>query len=135
MKNPAPEGEVIYSKEERDAAIQKMQAASDAFYRAAAATHCHPFIEFAGFMNEYIKLCEQASAAGVDFMMANTHTGVALPIQEFHAAYIGEKMGCIYGPSFADPNLFKSFVAALGLPFDVNVRVPKPDDRRRGFKR
>lgn len=114
---------MIYSKEERDEAIRKMQAASDAFYRAAIVTHCHPFIEFAGFMNEHIKLCQQAFEAGIDFMMANTHTGVALPIQDFHAAYIGEKMGCIYGPSFSDPKLFRAFVAALGLPFEVTVHA------------
>lgn len=128
-------GEEVYSKEERDEAIRKMQAASDAFYLAATATHCHPFIEFAGFLNEYIKLCQQASAAGIDFMMANTHTGVALPIQEFHAAYIGEKMGCIFGPSFSsDPNLFKAFARALDLPFGVNLDIPKPNDKRRGYK-
>lgn len=61
MKKPAPQGEVVYSKEERDEAISKMQAASDAFYQAASATHCHPFLEFCGFMNEHIKLCQQAS--------------------------------------------------------------------------
>jgi hypothetical protein len=126
VKKPAPQVEEVYSKEERDEAIRKMKAASEAFYRAAAATHCHPFIEFTGFMNEYIKLCEEAFAKGVDFMMANTHTGVALPIQSFHAAYIGEKMGCIYGPSFADPSLFQAFVSALDLPFKVTIHREKP---------
>lgn len=120
MKNA--ESDVTYNKEEREKALRQMQAASDAFYRSAVATHCHPFIEFAGFMNEYIKLCQQASDAGIDFMMANQHTGAALPIAEFNAAYIGEKMGCIYGPSFRDPDIFRAFVAALDLPFKVTIQ-------------
>lgn len=125
MKNH-PESDATFSKEERDEALRKMQAASDAFYQAAIATHCHPFIEFAGFMNEHIKLCQQASDAGIDFMTANQHTGTALPIQPYNAAYIGEKMGCIYGPSFRDPKLFRAFVAALDLPFKVTVHAEKP---------
>jgi len=78
-----------------------MQIASDEFYRSAVAINNHPFIEFAGLMNEYIKLCREALKQGIDFTQASTHTGVALPFQAFHIAYLGDKLDCIYGPSIA----------------------------------
>lgn len=88
-----------YSKEERTECLRKMQAASDAFYRAAASTGNHAFVEFTGIMNEYIKLCQEAHAQGIDFMSANTHTGSPLPIMGHHVNYLEEKLDCIYGPS------------------------------------
>jgi hypothetical protein len=72
-------------------------------------------------MNEFIKICRAASAEGVDFMIANRHTGASLPIERYHAEYLGEKVGCIYGPAFRDPEVFKAFVSALELPFDVKI--------------
>lgn len=89
----------IYSKEEREVILRKMHAASDHFYMMATATNCHPFVEFCGLMNEYIKLCEEAHAEGTDFTQANIHAGVPLPMKPYHVAYLGEKLGCIYGPS------------------------------------
>ena len=121
MKQAPGTNEVTYSKEERDAALVKMKDVSSAFYYAATRTNCHPFIEFCGLMNEYIKVCEAASEAGVDFMMANVHTGQAIPMKDYEAAYIGEKFGCIFGPTFHDPELFKAFLSQLELPFDVQV--------------
>ena len=44
-----------------------MQAASDAFYRSAVSIGNHPFIEFAGLMNEYITACRAAHTEGIDF--------------------------------------------------------------------
>lgn len=91
---------MTYSKKERDICLAKMRNASDAFYSAAVGTGNHAFIEFTGLMNEYIKLCYDASEQGVDFMTANIHAGSHLPFKGYHKAYLNEKLECIYGVTF-----------------------------------
>lgn len=104
---------------ELDAMLQSMRETSDAFYRCAFRIGCHPFIEFCGLMNEYIKMCHNARDAGIDFADANAHSGRALPMQEFEAAYLGEKLGCIYGPSLHNPANRRAFLRAAGLDDDA----------------
>jgi hypothetical protein len=101
--------------EEREAMLTAMQETSSAFYRCATRIGCHPFIEFTGLMNEYIKICRQAHAAGLDFTQASAHSGIALPMQTFEAEYLGEKLGCIYGPSLQSRDNLAAFMAAAGL--------------------
>jgi hypothetical protein len=92
--NPTPE--------QREQILQRMQDVSNGFYAAAVRTGNHAFIEFCGFMNEYISICRDAHLAGVDFTMANVHSGRPLfDMQGYRAAYIGEKFGCIFQSSFA----------------------------------
>ena len=78
--------------------LKKMQALSDLYYSHATRAGCHAFIEFAGLMNEFIKVCADAHKNGQDFPFANTHSGSALPFQHYHLAYLAEKLNCIYGP-------------------------------------
>ena len=70
-----------YSREEREEILKKMKQASNVFYAMATGTGCHPFIEFTGLMNEYIKMCEDAHAKGIDFTQCNAHSGQALPMR------------------------------------------------------
>lgn len=112
---------MVYDDKERAEILAKMQAVSNAFYGGATQTHCHPFIEFTGLLNEYIKMCRRASEAGVDFTQANTHTGEALPMETYEAEYLGEKLDCIYGPSLSDPKVFRAFIASFNLPFNVKI--------------
>lgn len=81
---------------EREAALAKMRAASHDFYYAAIKIGVHPFIEFTGLMNEYIKLCEGAHKAGTDFTECNKHSGEELPMQPFEIDYMNEKLECIF---------------------------------------
>lgn len=104
-----------YSPEEREAMLRGMHAVSDAFYRGATRIGCHPFIEFTGLLNEYIKICERAHAQGLDFTEANAHSGKALSVEPYEAAYLGEKLGCIYGPSLQDPRNLREFLLKAGL--------------------
>ncbi len=83
--------------EERAQILKRMRSASAAFYVAAINAGCHAFIEFTGLMNEYIKLCEQAESAGIDWVHANVHGGEHLPFLPHHIAYLNEKLECIYG--------------------------------------
>lgn len=117
----------VYTKEERAEALRKMKIVADQFYRGAVQTNCHPFVEFCGLMQEYIKVCQAATDKGIDFTQANRHSGAALPIETYHAAYVGEKLGCIYGPSLSQPEVFKAFFEALELPFDIKIQ-PKVED-------
>lgn len=99
-------------KQQLEAMLQSMTVASGLFYLRAISTECHPFVEFTGLMNEYIKLCQDALARGIDFTESSTHTGAALPIANFRAAYLGEKFDCIFGPSFrADDEARRTFEA------------------------
>lgn len=97
MKHPPSSG---YTPEEQLLMIAMMRSASNAFYVGAQLTGNHAFLEFTGLMNEYISLCEQARAEGIDFTTANVHGGVHLPFKPYHLAYLNEKLECIYGVKF-----------------------------------
>jgi hypothetical protein len=81
---------------EREDMLKRMQAVSHLFYIQARAIGNHPFIEFAGLMNEYIKACHSAHDKGIDFTNCNTHSGQELPLEDFEVKYINEKLECIF---------------------------------------
>lgn len=92
-----------YTKAERDKMLDDMAKLSSMFYAGAAQCGVHAFIEFAGLMNEFIKVCHDAEDKGmVDWPMANTHCGTALPFKPYHVDYLNEKLECIFqGLAFA----------------------------------
>jgi hypothetical protein len=105
-----------HSPQEREEMLRKMQTLSDNFYAAVIHTGCHPFIEFTGLMNKYIDLCRAAHKKGLDFAMANTHTGQALPVAPHDMAYLAEKLDCIFGPTLrSDPQSQAAFLRGLEL--------------------
>lgn len=83
--------------EGRQQIIARMRAAARAFYVAAVASGCHAFVEYTGLMNEFIALCQRAEHDGLPWLHANVHGNVRLPFEEYHLAYLNEKLGCIYG--------------------------------------
>ena len=87
---------VLMYPEEREVALQQMQLASDVFYQLARQIGNHPFIEFTGLMNEYIKICKNAHESGVDFTECNKHSNQHLPMLDFEINYINEKLECIF---------------------------------------
>lgn len=86
----------MMTPEEREAALVQMRAASNVFYLLAQKIGVHPFIEFCGLMNEYIKACSDANKEGIDFSECNIHSGIALPMEQYHVNYVNEKLECIY---------------------------------------
>jgi len=84
------------AQQDASAMIQAMQQAANAFYRDAVRIGNHPFIEFAGLMNEYISACREASGSGIDFANCNIHTGQHLPLHAHQVDYINEKLECIF---------------------------------------
>jgi hypothetical protein len=87
---------MILNTKEREIALAKMKEASSVFYAQATRIGVHPFIEFCGLMNEYIKACEDAHAQGIDFSEFNTHSGKQLPLKSYMIDYINEKLECIF---------------------------------------
>jgi len=95
-------------------ALRRMRVVSNSFYGPATATGCHAFIEFCGFMNEFIKVCEGTMNAGEDFLDSNTHNEKGLVMQPYEADYLAEKFDCIFGPTLrSDPKLKKIFLEKL----------------------
>lgn len=78
------------------AVLQQMRLVSRGFYAQAVAIGNHPFIEFAGLMNEYIQACEDAAGNGIDFTQCNTHSGKDLPLLGYQVDYSNEKLECIF---------------------------------------
>jgi hypothetical protein len=84
------------NEEERETALELMHLASSNFYAMAQMIGVHPFIEFTGLINEYIKCCEKAHKEGIDFSQCNKHSGKELPIEDYSIDYINEKLECIF---------------------------------------
>lgn len=83
-------------KAQREQCLIKMQAASDAFYKAAVLAGNHAFIEFTGLMNEFIKICQENHDRGIDFTDANTHCSTRMKVAPYQMNYLREKLGCIF---------------------------------------
>jgi hypothetical protein len=110
-----------FTKAEREALLDRMQALSDSFYSGATSIGVHAYIEFCGLMNEFVTICRSSDEMGIDFTMANTHNNKPLVMASHHGAYLGEKLGCIYGPTLrSDPAVRRAFVsAAFGGEFTL----------------
>jgi microsomal dipeptidase-like Zn-dependent dipeptidase len=103
-----------FTDEQLEEILKGMGVVTKAFYPAAVALHNHPFIEFCGLMNEYISMCATTKAEGIDFTMANTHTGRSLIAHDFQVEYLAEKFDCIFGPLFQDKAKRAVFMGTLG---------------------
>ena len=80
----------------REVALQRMDETIRRFYSAAIQIGNHPFIEFAGVMQAYLKTCQRAHEDGIDFTACNRHTGNPLPMEGFEITYLHEKLNCIF---------------------------------------
>lgn len=89
----------MMTPQEREVALEQMQNAVNAFYKAAVPIGNHPFIEFTGLMQEYVVACRDAHKKGIDFSECNTHAGIALPLHPTMSTYINEKLECIFSGS------------------------------------
>lgn len=94
-------------KAENAETLKQMKNIAHLFYCAATGLSSHKFIEFTGFLNEYIKACERAHSQGVDFI---TET---IPFKTHEMAYIAEKFDCIFGRELSDPKLRGAFIQSL----------------------
>lgn len=108
---------------EREVALEQMKIVSSLFYMGATRIGNHPFIEFTGLMNEYIKACHQAHAQGIDFSDCSAHSGVELPLRRYNLDYLKEKLECIFGERIQISNVAM-------LMADEPAPTPEPPDAR-----
>ena len=87
----------MMTPDEREFALKQMDQVVSGFYGAAIRIGNHPFIEFAGVMTAYVKSCQRAHDAGIDFTECNRHAGLELPMEVFEVNYLAEKLDCIFG--------------------------------------
>ena len=87
----------MMTPQEREIALQRMDETIKRFYGAAIQIRNHPFIEFAGVMSAYLKSCQRAHDAGIDFSECSAHSGQLLPVESFEITYLSEKLNCIFG--------------------------------------
>lgn len=76
--------------------LQRMQRAVNHFYREAVHANYHPFLEMAGLMEEYLKVCRHNLERGTDFRDCHAHKGIMLHLESWHVNYINEKLRCIF---------------------------------------
>jgi hypothetical protein len=76
--------------------LDLMWLVADEFYRGAANTNCHAFLEFTGLLREYCKVCEENLARGIDFRELNGHRSQRMELQSYNIDYFNEKLNCIF---------------------------------------
>lgn len=91
-----PHGEFMTNINERHVMLRRMRDASNVFYGLAVQAGCHPFIEFTGLINEYVRCCEEAHKNGIDFSDCSTHAGRHLPMPSYAIDYVNQKLECIF---------------------------------------
>jgi len=91
--------EETYSFAERAEILDRMDRVIKSFYYGATRTGCHTFIEFAGLLGEFHKLCAIEHENGRDFTNLSIHTGNSLPVKPHNLDYLAEKLTCIFGTS------------------------------------
>jgi hypothetical protein len=87
--------------------IQQMEHAKDQFYGMAVRIGHHQFIEFTGFMAEYIKMCRDMLKKGIDF------TDQELEAETYQLQYVAEKLDCIYGHALGEKRNMQAFLTTL----------------------
>lgn len=81
---------------EREVALKRMDETIRRFYGSAVQIGNHSFVEFAGVMTAYLKSCQRAHEAGIDFTECNVHNGLQLPMESFEISYLEDKLNCIF---------------------------------------
>ncbi len=107
---PQTERDVLrteYSAEERERMLARMTEIKDSFYYAAQRVGYHQFLEFVGFLSEFIKICRRMHAEGVDFGT------MELSAKDYEMAYIAEKFDCIFGDVLCKPEMRGMFMDVL----------------------
>lgn len=87
--------------ERTSACLVALDALGVAFYAASASIGVHPVIEFTGLLRIYTAQIKAAVKSGVPLHeISGVHGDRALLFSAGQAAYVAEKLDCIWGESF-----------------------------------
>jgi len=76
--------------------LDRMRRAANNFYVEAIHTDCYAFIEFAGLLREYCKVCEENLIRGIDFRELNGHPSQRMELQPHETDCFNEKLNWIF---------------------------------------
>jgi len=112
-------GEPNHTREEMQEALTKMNSAVNSYYGMAVGTGCHAFIEFTGFLNEWVRICAENMEDGIDFLDADQHSGAVMKMHAYQAEYLAEKFKCVFGPTLENnPKARAAFMKVFDAPDD-----------------
>jgi hypothetical protein len=76
--------------------LDRMEAAAHQFSMLATATDCYAFVEFAGLVREYCKVCRENLDRGIDFRELNGPRSQRMELQSYQIDYFNEKLNFIF---------------------------------------
>jgi hypothetical protein len=99
--------------------LKAMQNTNEEFYLRARAIGFHEYLEVAGILTEISKIARRAYAEKKDFVADG------LELDETSAAYIGEKIGCIFHRALYEDSqrligaLMRGALKSAGCPAEI----------------
>ena len=76
--------------------LDRMEAAAHQFSMLATATDCYAFVELAGLVREYCKVCRENLDRGIDFRELNGPRSQRMELQSYQIDYFNEKLNFIF---------------------------------------
>ena len=76
--------------------LDRMEAATNQFYMLATITECYAFLEFAGLLREYCKVCRENLVRGIDFRELNGCPSQRMELQPYEIDCFKEKLNWIF---------------------------------------
>jgi hypothetical protein len=76
--------------------LDRMEVAAHQFSMLATATYCYAFLEFAGLVREYCKVCRENLDRGIDFRELNGPRSQRMELQSYQIDYFNEKLNFIF---------------------------------------
>lgn len=105
------------------------------FHRGVG-TRLHPLLEFVGVMREYLRICGDLEARGIDYRKLSVHSLSVVEIEPYRIEYLAEKLSCIFAPMFrGQPGLAVQFAQKLTQKSEIpaarkmRVRWTEEDQR------
>ena len=76
--------------------LDRMEAVAHQFSLLASGTDCYAFLELAGLIREYCKVCRENLARGIDFREINGPKSQRMELQPHEIDYFKEKLNFIF---------------------------------------
>jgi hypothetical protein len=117
-------------RKELEETIEKMTLLKDSFYSVCQREALpHTFLEFAGLMHEYTRICQDALERDIDFISDMSRHARDAPMAEIRLGYLGEKWECIFHEWLGNEGALRAFLESSGISRYVQMRqrIGAPD--------